>query len=107
MNAGDKNAESGMAKAIYDAMNAALGERLSSEDKLPLQDNWKKLSHAVADGAVRSLQTDPFFAWFAGLVKVVTTEWAPTTPDGLALQSALKKYLAEKPIPNEMRGLLP
>jgi hypothetical protein len=93
------------------------------------QSSWKNLAFAIAGGLVTSLTQNPlaspaprapvfaatysssaqdatFWPWLANLIAVFTTTWAPTTPDGLGLQNALKSFVAANPIPNELRGIV-
>ena len=52
---GDKEATTGMTKAIYDELRALLEEDLKSlgEDKLaPIREGWKKIAYAVAKGVI-------------------------------------------------------
>jgi len=93
------------------------------------QASWKNLAFAIAGGLVTSLTQNPaanpapptpvfaatyssgaqdatFWPWLTNLIAVFTTTWAPTTPDGQNLQSALKSFVAANPIPVQLRGIV-
>jgi hypothetical protein len=58
LQAGDQNATSGMAKAIYDHLVAVLEADLSGledEKKAPIREGWKKTAFAVASGVIEYL----------------------------------------------------
>jgi hypothetical protein len=57
---GDPAATSGMTKAIYDQLLAALDpglEGLEEQDKLPVRESWRKIAFAVATGVIDHLLT--------------------------------------------------
>jgi hypothetical protein len=130
---GDQNATSGMAKAIYTAMDSALRPALKnagmSDDDITskIDPSWRSLSFALASGLVPVLHKDPlpppaadptyaetyssaasdgsFWTWLAGFVAVFQA-WAPATPDGQALKTALQTFLASNAVPKELKGIL-
>jgi hypothetical protein len=56
---GDKDASTGMTKAIYDELRAILEQDLQSldEDKLALiREGWKTMAYAVAKGVVEHIK---------------------------------------------------
>ncbi len=55
---GDKEANTGMTKAVYDELRALLEDDLKSlgEDKLaPIRESWKKIAYAVAKGVIEHI----------------------------------------------------
>ena len=59
LNIGDKNATSGMTKAIYDELYTILSPPLTgmkSEDFEKVKDGWKKLSYAIAKGVIEHIK---------------------------------------------------
>lgn len=52
MSAGDANAGSGLGKAIYDAVNAALQGGIPTAQLPDVQKGWQKLSASIAQGIV-------------------------------------------------------
>lgn len=55
---GNVEATTGLAKAIYDQIEANMGPDiadLSDDDKTPVQEGWQKMAHAVATGVVQHL----------------------------------------------------
>jgi hypothetical protein len=131
MDAGDSGATKGMALNIYTALDQALRppmekNKVKPEDIKNIQDNWRNLACAFSTGVVQSLvATTPsgtmpaqvvstatddavFWPWLAGFVDVFQNQWVPTTPDGLALQAALKKFIqtSNNPVPTQLKGSL-
>jgi hypothetical protein len=124
-----------MTKAIYAAMDSALRPALESagmsdaDITSKIAPSWKALSFAIASGLVPVLHkellpnpppADPTFAetfssaaqdasfwnWLAGLMKVFTTTWVPTTADGVSLKAELNTFLAANPVPSQLSGIL-
>lgn len=55
LQAGDQTATSGMTKAIFDQLDAALGPGIASfppADRETVRDGWRKLASAIAGGVV-------------------------------------------------------
>ena len=55
LQAGDQTAAAGMAKAIFDQLDALLSPGLASlseAEKEPVRDGWRKLAFAIAGGVV-------------------------------------------------------
>ena len=118
---GDPNATSGMAKAIYDNVNAQLAADVPPEVLPDVQVAWKKLSYAVAAGVTDYLKRDPasepefaetistatqeptFWPWLQQFVAVFTS-WAPTATDSVALKNAVSTYVNGHAVPTEMKG---
>jgi hypothetical protein len=129
LDAGKKDATTGLTKAIYEALNNELGPPLEPEFKKPedfkkVQDGWRSLSFAIATGMITALrredpvadtlfaetfsssaEDDKFWAWLVGFVKVFQ-DWKPTTTEGKALQKGITDYLAAKPVPTQLKGIL-
>jgi hypothetical protein len=123
LNAGNQDATTGIAKAIYDAMDAALSPPLveAGADMTKVRDGWKKLSFAVASGVVAGLIDTPpsdtsfgetystpaqdakFWPWLAGFVGAFRS-WAPTSPDGQALKARLNAFIVTSAVPTELKG---
>lgn len=58
---GDKDASTGMTKAIYDELWAALENDLKilGEDKLnPIREGWKKIAYAVSKGVIEHIKAN-------------------------------------------------
>lgn len=58
---GDITANSGMAKAIFDQLQANLKDELgdiSDDDLTKTLDSWKRLSHAIAVGVVTHIRSN-------------------------------------------------
>jgi len=101
----------------------------------PLRESWQQLSYAVAAGVVRYLLRDPpsddpdfaeewpqteyaetsstavedeeFWTWLQGFTEVFTKDWVPMSQDGgAALKSAMASYLASKPVPTRLKGIV-
>lgn len=53
---GDANASSGMSKAIFDAMDAAMKDGIPAAQLPDVEKGWKKLSAAIAQGVVSHLK---------------------------------------------------
>jgi len=120
---GSQSATSGMAKAIYDAINAILAPAIPPASLPDVQASWKKLSFAVATGVVNHLKRAPaadpeyaqvvsravddpgFWNWLAGFVQVFQA-WAPVSADAVALKTALTTYLGAHPVPSQLTGTL-
>ena len=58
LDAGDANASSGMGKAIFDAMNAAMKDGIPPAQLPDVQKGWQKLSAAIAQGVVDHLKNN-------------------------------------------------
>src|SRR5262245_6968481 len=95
LNAGDPAATGGLARAIYDVLDAQLRPPLEAsledpaEQLPPIQDAWKKLSFCIASGVVEHLERVPpnepefaqtftssaqdaaYWSWLAGLATVL------------------------------------
>ena len=58
LSVGNKDATTGMTKAIYDALREALeadlGE-LSEEQRTPIRASWKKMAYAIAKGVIEHI----------------------------------------------------
>lgn len=58
LSVGNRDATTGMTKAIYDALREALEADLAelSEDKrTPIRESWKKMAHAIANGVINHI----------------------------------------------------
>jgi hypothetical protein len=131
---GDATATSGLTKAIYVAMDAALrpalkkGGMSDSDIDKNIAPSWKSLSFAIAGGLVPVLRAEPepnpeppdptvaetyssatqdaaFWSWLSGFTNVFTT-WAPTTADGTALKNAIVSFLNTSAVPTQLKGIL-
>lgn len=58
LQAGDKDATSGMSQAIYNKINEVLSPDLDPASLPKVQPSWKKLAFAVASGVIASLKSD-------------------------------------------------
>jgi hypothetical protein len=61
LSVGNKDATTGMTKAIYDALREALEADLAglSKDQLtPIQESWKKMAHAIATGVISHIASN-------------------------------------------------
>ena len=129
LNPGKADATTGIAKAIYDAMDAALAPPLeeAKADMDKIRASWKALSFAIASGVVAGFihdapavppadpsfaqpvsskaSDDAFWTWFDGFTKAFQT-WAPVTADGIALKNKLKPFVDPGKPPTEMKGFV-
>jgi hypothetical protein len=121
---GDANATNGMAKSIFDQVDAVLAPDVPSSALPDVQASWRKLSFAVAAGVTAYLIRDPanepefgemtssatddpvFWSWLQGFVAVFGTVWTPAGTDGVALKQAVNAFIAGKPVPAAMKGSL-
>lgn len=57
---GDKNASSGMSKAIYDKIREVMEpiDGVTGQALEDLRNSWKKLSYAIADGVVNHIKAN-------------------------------------------------
>jgi hypothetical protein len=128
LNIGDEKATTGMAGAIYQAMEQYLP--IKDEDKLDadtiasLQESRQKISFVMAMGIITHLQRDTatepeyaavfssaaedsvFWGWFASFVDVFKT-WA-NNPSGdiTMLRTSLKTFLNAHPTPGQLKGVI-
>jgi hypothetical protein len=61
LSVGNKEATTGMSKAIYDALREALEADLAElgEDKrTPIRESWKKMAHAIATGVISHITSN-------------------------------------------------
>lgn len=61
LSVGNKDATTGMTKAIYDALREALEADLadlSEEQRTPIQESWKKMAHAIATGVISHIASN-------------------------------------------------
>ena len=130
LNAGNPAATEGLARDIYEVLDAQLRPPLEaalpnpSEQLLPIQDGWKRLSFCIASGVIEHLTrvppSEPEFAqtftsaahdaaywnWLAGFANVFRT-WASSGGDAVQLRSALNGFFAANPsTPGQLRGIL-
>lgn len=133
LNAGDLAATGGLARDIYEELDAQL--RLALEDGLekpekqlpPIQDAWRTLSFCIASGVVEHLLLEPptkpptqpefartftssahdatYWAWLAAFAKVFS-DWASGAGTIVDLRTALNAFFAANPTPTELRGIL-
>jgi hypothetical protein len=100
LDAGDPQATSGMAKAIFEALKAQLlpplqDANVKDESLAKIEDGWKSLSFAVASGVVAELTQgpqDPFFAWLAGFAAAVQS-------------GQVGDFLKTHKVPTNLRGI--
>jgi hypothetical protein len=55
------DATEGMTKAIYDALKQDLEDslkNLTAEQRAPIEENWKKMSHAIAKGVIDHIKSN-------------------------------------------------
>ena len=129
LNAGDPAATGGLAREIYQVLDAQLRPPLEDglehpEEQLPpIQDAWKTLSFCIASGVIEHLRrvpaTEPEFAqtftssaqdatywtWLSGLAKVFR-DWAAGAGTIADLRNALNAFFAANPTPTQLRGIL-
>jgi hypothetical protein len=126
LNPPQKDATSGTAKAIFAAIQGALGpppSNMPAADAAQLNDARAKLCYAIAAGIIAGLTGDSsaspdaaetyssatedttFWNWLTGFVGVFH-DWAPTTPDGLSLQALLNAYLSNHAVPQQLIGVV-
>jgi hypothetical protein len=125
LNAGDKDATAGIAKAIFDAMDKALSPPLveAGADMKKVRDGWRAVSFAVASGVVAGLihdaaatpsfaetssspaQDPTFWAWVANLAAAFQG-WAPTSVEGKDLKTRLKDVIDPAKLPASLKGVI-
>ncbi len=137
---GHPREDEGMAMELFQAMEAVLrpplsdppddGMGMSDEEIEPIEENWERLSLALAQGVVRHLRRDPppaspssplhaesvssavedeeFWAWFAAFVGAFD-EWSSQTGAGgnlAALRTRLANVFQDHNTPTSLRGVL-
>jgi hypothetical protein len=129
LNAGDAAATSGLARDIYEVLDAQLRPPLEAAledaaEQLPaIQDAWKKLSFCIASGVVdhvlrvppndpefaqtftSSAQDAAFWGWLAGFASVFRT-WAAGAGSATELRNGLNSFFNANPMPTQLRGVL-
>jgi hypothetical protein len=129
LNAGDPAATSGLARDIYEVLDAQLRPPLEAAlehpaEQLPaIQDAWRKLSFCIASGVVDHLvrvpPTDPEFAqtftsstqdaaywsWLSGFAGVFRT-WAAGAGSITDLRNGLNTFFSAHPTPTELMGVV-
>jgi hypothetical protein len=129
LNAGDPAATGGLAREIYEVLDAQLRPPLEAglekpEEQLPpIQDAWRTLSFCIASGVVEHLvrvpPSDPEYAqtftssahdatywgWLAAFAKVFR-DWAAGAGTIVDLRNALNAFFAANPTPTQLRGIL-
>jgi hypothetical protein len=129
LNAGDPAATGGLARDIYDVLDAELRPSLEAglekpEEQLkPIQDAWRTLSFCIASGVVEHLMRVPpsepeyaqtftssahdatYWAWLAAFAKVFR-DWASGAGTIADLRNALNAFFAANPTPTQLRGIL-
>ena len=130
LNAGNPGATEGLARNIFEVLDAQLRPPLEealenpAEQLPPIQDAWKRLSFCIASGVIEHLTrvppTEPEFAqtftsaahdatywnWLAGLATVFRT-WASSGGDVVQLRTALNGFFNANPsTPGQLRGIL-
>jgi hypothetical protein len=110
LSAGDPQATTGMAKAIYDAMDKELRAVLKKagvpDDVIAqMAPSWRSLSFSIASGVVAELVVQPpsppdyFWTWLAGFVQ--TLQSAP--PGGIP--AAVTEFVGRSPVPTSLKGI--
>jgi len=132
---GDEKAESGMTHAIYESIEAELSESLKTAlgdeqweaVRVELEDAWKRLSYSLAKSIVTYMRRDQapeqepeleygetfsssqedaeYWQWLSGFVGVFE-DWQPVFLDGRRLKRALMQFLADRPVPTKIRGII-
>src|SRR5262245_44331572 len=129
LNAGDPAATQGLARDIFEVLDAQLRPPLEDalehpgEQLPPIQDAWKKLSFCIASGVIDHLvrvpASDPEFAqtftssaqdaaywsWLSGFAAVFQT-WASGAGTITDLRNGLNAFFASHPTPTQLRGVL-
>jgi hypothetical protein len=129
LNIGNRNANSGMTKIIYDTMDGLLrppmeADGVDTEAIAESQEAWKTLSFAIATGVVSHLRrqppTEPEYgevfssaaqdrAYWNWLDEFATTleDWAANPASTVAtLRTSLNTFFTSNSTPTELKGVI-
>ena len=130
LNAGDPAATQGLARDIYEVLDAQLRPQLEAtltdpkEQLVAIQEAWKKLSFCIASGVVEhvrrvpaskpdfaetftsSAQDPDFWKWFSGFVGVLRNWAFSSSGDAAKLRSDLKSFFNGNPTPTGLEGII-
>jgi len=127
LNPGNMSATSGMAREIYQVLDATLRppleDDLSTEAIKEMQDSWKELSFAIALGVIRHLRRDPahqseyaqvfssasqdapYWDWLADFAGVFQS-WAASGGSVVQLRDAISAFGNANETPTSLQGVL-
>jgi hypothetical protein len=129
LNPGDAAATEGLAREIYEVLDAQLRPPLEEslenpgEQLPPIQEAWRKLSFCIASGVIAHLvrvpaneaefaqtftssaQDSTYWNWLAGFVDVFH-DWAAAAGTIADLRNGLNTFFASHPTPTQLRGIL-
>lgn len=129
LNAGNPAASAGLAREIYEVLDAQLSPPLEealedpAEEMKPIRDAWKKLSYCIASGVIEHLVRMPageaefaqtftssaqdatYWSWLSGFADVLH-DWAAAGGTIAALRTELNAFFASHPTPTQLRGVL-
>src|SRR5262249_30900720 len=129
LNAGDPTASGGLARDIYEGLDAQLRPPLEAslehpEQQLPaIQDAWKKLSFCIASGVIEHLERVPpskpefaqtftsstedaaYWSWLSGLAAALHN-WSASAGTITDLRNGLNTFFNAHATPTQLTGVL-
>jgi hypothetical protein len=129
LNAGDPAASGGLARDIYEVLDAQLRPPLEAslehpdEQLPPIQDAWRKLSYCIASGVIEHLERVPanepefaqtftssaqdaaYWSWVSGLATALHN-WSSSAGTITDLRDGLNAFFNAHATPTQLTGVL-